>query len=220
MSKDLVREIAEQIFREQILSNWRFYALLLAVWLLGTVTSAFIVSYIRKRAETYATKADLSELLQQLRATTTAAEEVKSAISHSDWSTREWKTLRKIKLEELLTTVYEVRQWFDKDVDGLFFNEPRTGEKSPIWKLKVISNLYFPELSDEALNLEAVYYHYIKWTLDVQRQLLSAKENAPKRRSIIDAMAPDVQAHSQYLLDATLAIEQKAPKLMQEIMGV
>ena len=170
MTPTLIREIAETVVREQLLENWKFYLLLLAITLVATVGSAFLTNYIRKRAETYASKADLLELVRQLEATTKAAEEVKTAISHADWSTREWKSLRRTKLEELLTTVYDVRHWLDVDMNVRFFNEKKTEAKSPIWKLEVVSRLYFPELHEETRELSLVYTQYTHWMLSIQEQ--------------------------------------------------
>jgi hypothetical protein len=220
MSDTLIREIAEQIFRGEILFNWRFYLLTLAVLVVGTTASTFIVSYIRKRAETYATKADLDQLVRQLRATTEAAEEVKTAIAHSDWTTREWKTLRRVKLEELVTTLYAVKQWLDKDMNVRFFNEPKDSEASPLWKLELISYLYFPELVVETLAFRLVYWNYTQWIIEVQQKLVAASTDIAKRLAIFDAARPEMEAHYKKLIDATGAIELKAPALMKEIVGV
>ena len=220
MSDILIREIAEQVIREEILLNWLFYLLVLAMLLVGTTASTFVASYIRKRAETYATKADLEQLVQQLRATTEAAEEVKTAIAHSDWTTREWKTLRRVKLEELIAAVYAVRQWLDKDMNVRFFNEPKDSDASPIWKLELISRLYFPELFIEINALNQVYWTYTAWMLDVQQQLLSTGNDLAKRQGVFDASMPEVKVYHQKLVDATTAIELKAPAIMKEIVGV
>lgn len=220
MSDILIREIAEQVFREEILLNWRFYLLVLAMLLVGTTASTFVASYIRKRAETYATKADLEQLVQQLRATTEAAEEVKTAIAHSDWTTREWKTLRRVKLEELIAAVYAVRQWLDKDMNVRFFNEPKDSDASPIWKLELISRLYFPELFIEITALNQVYWTYTAWMLGIQQQLLSTGTDLAKRQGVFDAAMPEMKAYHQKLVAATTAIELKAPAIMKEIVGV
>jgi len=133
MSEALVREIAQQIVREQLLENWLFYGILLAVLLIGSVASAFIGSYIRKRGETYATKADLAELVAQLRATTQAAEEIKTAIAHTDWTAKEWKTIRRIKLEELVGAVYSLREWLEKETQVRIYEEkPTNGNSVPL----------------------------------------------------------------------------------------
>lgn len=113
MSEELIRELAQQIVSDGLLNNWMFWTLLLAVSFVGAVASAFVTTYIRKRGETYATKADLAELVAQLRTTTQAAEEVRIAIAHADWSSKEWKVLRRVKLEELLDAVHSTQDWLE-----------------------------------------------------------------------------------------------------------
>lgn len=219
MNPSLTREIAEAVVREQLLENWKFYLLLLAITLVSAVGSAFLTSYIRKRAETYASKADLSELVRQLETTTKAAEEVKTAISHADWSTREWQSLRRTKLEELLTTVYDVRHWLDVDMNVRFFNEARTETKSPIWRLEVVSRLYFPELRDETQQLSLVYTQYTQWLLSIQEKLHQAGADIARRGAVFEASREGLNAQHGALLQAVSRIEQKAPQVLQTIVG-
>lgn len=220
MSDTLIREIAEQIFREEILLNGYFYLLMFAVLLVGTIASTFITSYIRKRAETYATKADLEQLVQQLRATTKAAEEIKTAVAYSDWATREWKTLRRVKLEELVAAVYAVKDWLDKDMNVRFFKERRESDTTPTWKLELISKLYFPELSKETYALMHVYYTYTSWLIDVEQEISAAGLDLNKRKAVIAATGPEFKTHHTNLLESVTAIELKAPMVMKEIVGV
>jgi hypothetical protein len=220
MTDSILRELAEQIVRDQILLNWRFYAILVAISVIAAVGSAFVVAYIRKRAETYATKADLSELLAQLKATTTAAEQVKTAIAHADWSNREWKSLRRTKLEELLSTVYDVRHWLDRDMSARFFNKATAEDRSPIWRLELISRLYFPELLLESHMLSLVYFEYTRWMLDVQFELHQCKEDLAKTKVVFVGQMDSLKANQQALLNAISAIEKKAPTIMQAIAGV
>lgn len=108
MNETLIREIADSIIRTQLLENWQLYAILGCLVFLTSVAGNWVGSYIKKRAETYATKADLQEVLEQIRATTNATEQVRVSVSHADWVSKEWKTIRRLKLEELLLTVYSL----------------------------------------------------------------------------------------------------------------
>ncbi|MGH9958293.1 MAG: hypothetical protein ACREBC_14365 [Pyrinomonadaceae bacterium] len=220
MSEAIIREIAEQIIREQLLQNWIFYLVLLALLLVSSIASAFMASYIRKRAETYATKADLAELLTQLRATTEAAEQVKTAIAHTDWTTKEWKTLRRVKLEELVGTVYALRVWLDKEMNIRFFEKNAESEVCPVWKLELISNLYFAELNIEIRTLILVHWRYDAWMFDVKRRLLAAGNNLGERQAIFDSVSSEMEPHREHLIAAIAAIEAKAPAVMKEIVGV
>ena len=144
MSEALIRQIANEILRESLVENWLTYAILAALLLVSGAVSAFGANYLRKRAETYATKADFDELLGQLRATTEAAESVRSAIAKADWAEREWQTLRKVKLEELLTAMHSATHHLDVEQSARFFDEGIPPEASPIWKVEALSSLYFP----------------------------------------------------------------------------
>jgi hypothetical protein len=112
MQPDLIREIAEAIFRDQLLLNWRFYVLIGSFSFIAGMGGSFATSYLKKRGETFATKADMKEILRQLSVTTRLTEEVRSAVSLADWTTKEWQTIRRLKLEELLSAAYLLdRRW-------------------------------------------------------------------------------------------------------------
>jgi hypothetical protein len=220
MSETLIREIAQQVLRDQVLLNWRFYLIMLAIFILSTALSTFIVTYIRKRAETYATKADFEQLINQLRATTEATEQVRTTISHLDWTVRESKTLRRIKLEELVAAMYELREWLDEEMDVRIFGGSKKSGASPIWKLELVSRLYFPELMIEINNLTVVYISYTKWLVQTQGDLLAAGSDLVKRQAVLDAVLANFSSHHERLIDAISAIEPKASAIMKEIIGI
>jgi hypothetical protein len=220
MSESLVREIVDQVLREALLQNWRAYAVLIALLFLTSVAGAFVSTYIRRRAETYATKADLSQLITQLKATTAAAEEVKSAIAHTDWANREWRTLRRVKLEELLTTVHFARHWLDVDLNARFFGEKPNVDPSPTWKLEVLGSLYLPELQVETSTLGLAYSKYNLWMIDVQQALSEAGTDLAKRKAVFAARLPELATHQTSLFASISAMNRKAAQLMKEIVGV
>jgi hypothetical protein len=220
MSEAIIREIARQIVQEQLLQNWLFYSLLLALLLVGSVISGFITSYIRKRGETYATRADLAELVTQLRATTEAAEQVKTAIAHNDWTIKEWKTLRRIKLEELVENVYALRLWLDKERSARIYGGKENESPNPVWKLELVSRLYFPELQDEIQALAHVYHEYDLTMIGIQQKLSSAGENLAERGVIFDSARTDILKHQKKLLSTIAEIEGKAPVIMNDIVSI
>lgn len=220
MSEALVREIANEVLRQGLLENWRTYAVLVALLLLSGVASTLISTYIRKRAETYATKADLDQLIVQLKATTAAAEQVKSAIAQADWANREWRTLRRIKLEELVAAVHGARHWLDIDMNARFFSEKANSEPSPIWKLEVLTSLYFRELLPEANAMSLVYSQYVLWIIDIQKALSAAGNTTAQRQSVFDARLQEMAPHQAKLLLAISALGRKASAIMKEIVGV
>lgn len=220
MSEALIREIAQQIVQEQLLLNWEFYAVLLALMIVGSVVSAFVLPYIRKRGETYATKADFEELLNQLRATTETAEKIKTAIAHSDWTAKEWKTLRRVKLEELIETVYALRIWIEDALSVRLFSDKTKLPPSPAWKLELLVLLYFPELRSEIKALTLAQGELNIWTLGVAQKLAAEPTDLEARQVIFDTVRTDMPPLYQKILFATSAIEEKAPSVMKEIVGV
>lgn len=220
--EDLIREISQQIVQEQLLHNGIFYLVLLALLFLSSVTTAFVGSYIQKRGETYATKADFEQLISQLRATTTAAEEVRTEIAHSDWTNKEWKTLRRVKLEELLGAVYAVQYWLDKELSGRLYNynQSRESELSPFWKVDIIASLYFPDLCDEVKVLSEAYHCYNIWVLQSQGRLLEAGNDSARRTAVFEAVSQEIKPHHEKLLQSISEIQRKAPAIMKEIVGI
>jgi hypothetical protein len=220
MSEALIRQIANEILRESLFENWVMYALLAALLLVSGAISAFGANYLRKRAETYATKADFDELLRQLRATTEAAESVRSAIARADWAEREWQTLRKVKLEELLTAMHATTHHLDAEINARLFDEEMPAEASPIWKVEALSSLYFPELSVEANAFGLVFAQYRSWVIDVQAQLSSAGRDLIQRQKVFDARFPEMKQMRPKLLASAQLLTASASKLMKAIAGV
>ena len=147
MSETLLRELAERIAREQFLSQWPIYLLMLLLAVAGGALASYCGSYFKKRGENLATKSDFDDLLAQIKATTTATEDVKSKISHLDWSTKERKVLLRNKLEELLHRLHELEDWQDeKRYIALYTDEKFITHSSTVSKATIIIALYFPEL--------------------------------------------------------------------------
>ncbi|WP_137896890.1 hypothetical protein [Ramlibacter sp. 2FC] len=219
MNDQLIREIAEQILREQLLQNWRLYALLSAIGLLSTLVGNWLSPYFRKRAETFATKADLQEVLNQVRATTHATEQVRVAISHADWVSKEWKTTRRQKLEELMNTVYSLEQWLDRQRSIWMFQAENQHEPSPVDKINVLATLYFPELQPE---LNAVVRAHREALLEIIQSGQKARA-AGLNQEALNAAHTEAITKWQPLFQATrtaiAALDQKAPAVMREIAG-
>lgn len=220
MSESLIREIANEVLRDGLAQNWWTYAVLVALVAVSGVVSAFVTTYLRRRAEAFATKADFDELLRQVRASTEASESVKSAIAKSDWAEREWRTLRRIKLEELLTAMHEAMHRLDKEMDARFFNEPMPSDFSPIWKIEVLSTLYFPEIQSESNAFSLEFSKYQSWVVNVHADLYAAQQDAVRRRLVFDKRFPEMKEMRPRLLASAQLLTQSASKLMKVVTGV
>ena len=92
----------------------------------------------------------MQEILRQITETTRATEEVRSAIAQSDWAAREWRTIRRIKLEELLLAAYALDQWLDLQRSKWLHGAEVDVDGKPMDKIKLLATLYFPDLQPEA----------------------------------------------------------------------
>ena len=191
MQEQLIREIALQIVREQFFENWMLYALVAALALLSSVAGAFLVNYVRKRAETYATKADLDEVLRQIRKTTEVTEEVRTSISHADWVTREWKSIRRTKLEELLEQTYATEHWLDQQRGMWMFQKEDKSLPSPADKVSQLTTLYFPELAEESRLLALAQREAFSWIIDTAQKSLAAGNDITARQAVYTNSLPE-----------------------------
>lgn len=199
LDQALLKEVALQVVQQGLLSNWRFYAALLALSLISGAAGAFLSKYFGKRAETAAvdadlkkilnyhkekseaekrgelaaTKADFKKILEQLKETTVLTEQVRSKVDHADWVAREWKTIRRVKLEELLQHVASTEKWLDQQYDScraLYFDPNIKKEHyltSPLDQIQILTALYFPELKEQIEDLVQNSSETKKWLFSI-----------------------------------------------------
>ncbi|MBN8426255.1 MAG: hypothetical protein J0L65_02185 [Xanthomonadales bacterium] len=219
MSEKLIREIAISIVQEGLLENWKFYGLILALSMFVAVASAFIGSYIRKRAETYATKADLNELLRQVQKTTEVTEQVRTVVSHADWASREWKTLRRVKLEELLENAFAIDGWLENQKAVWIFQKENKSLQSPADKVSMLATLYFPELSNEVSALVLAQHDAAIWIVGTGQKVNEVAHDAAAKQAAWNAARTEWMPIYKAVPGATSVVQAKAAALMVEIVG-
>lgn len=230
LNEALIKEIALQVIQQGLLSNWLFYAVLFALSLVSGAIGAYLSKYFGKRGEIAATKADFDEILKQLEKTTKISEEVRSSVSHADWVAREWKTIRRIKLEELVDSAVSVKDWvmdmslaYSNILHEHEFSDERKMENwrirfssSPAEKPLTISMLYFSDtqtqltkrcefLSSESTTMQFLFTEASKKSLE-NNQLIPSAELGWKKQYVI-------------LLNAIEEIKTEAAKIMKELCG-
>ena len=219
MTPILAREIAEQIVDEAFLTNWKVYGVLFALLIVSSALSAFATAFFRKRGETAANSRDFQELIRQLRETTTAAEEVRTAITSTDLASREWRALRRTKLEELLVAAYALKEWLDADQSHRLFQGSHPGA-SPVSKVETISRLYFPELHVQISHLVIAFHDSTRWVAQIQHNILGAGQNLERRTEILQTQyLGNLEEKHTAILAGLAGLEQAAPALMREIAG-
>jgi len=222
MQPDLIREIAEAIVRDQLLLNWRFYALICGLCLLASAAGFWLASYFKKRGETFATKADMQEILRQVSETTRVTEEVRSTISQADWTAREWRTTRRLKLEELLASAYSLDLWLDLQRSKWVFNEVVKSDEAPMERLNLLATLYFPELRAEAKAVWLAHQNALIFILNSSSRTTASRASKDTNAHEV-ALTEFKDGWQPLYLSARLAIdalERKASTLMAEIAGV
>lgn len=233
MQSDIIREIVEAVLREQIVENWQFYSLIVLLTFLSGVTGNLCSAYMKKRGETLATKADMDEILIQVSATTRATEEVRSSITHADWQAREWKTLRRVKLEELMTCVYSLDSWLTALREKWVSDENITVTDDAIANFKKLATLYFPELAIEANAVFTTHSQAVVFILERSRPVRDTRtswkqainainQNAAEKAQIDHDLAFNAFREGWIPIyfaahNAVLALEIKASALMSEI---
>ncbi len=216
MNEALIREVAESIVHNEILTNWKLYALLGSIGILVSVVGNLVSSYFKKRAETYATKADLKEIIDQIRATTNATEQVRVALSHADWISKEWKTTRRLKLEELLLTVYSLESWIDKQRSIWLFNSDNDYAPSPIDKVKMIGLLYFPELKTEVDSVVMAYRLGVGFIHNTAKKAKVAGDDLDARAAILIGSVAEWAPMHRDTINSILALDAKASQIMSD----
>jgi hypothetical protein len=219
MNEAMLREIAEQIAKEQILLQWPVYALMFAIALVLGFGTAYLQAYARKRGESFATKADFHELLTQLKATTAVAEEVKASVSHADWVARERRTLRRLKLEELLQAVHELQLWQEDERVKRIFGSTKDHGTSPLPKIERLTGLYFPELRIEVQEFCQSHRRLSITLLKSQQDLSAASKDLQAHKALLENFSTDWLREYQSQLSLVSTIEAKAREIMIDLVG-
>ena len=219
MQQDLIREIATQIVREQILGSWLFYALIGALSLVASAAAHWLAPYLKRRAETVATKADMNEILAQLRETTKIAEQVRSEVAHADWVAREWRTIRRTKLEEVLVAAHSLDRWLDEVQKKWIYKEIQAIDIDAPKRIKVLTALYFPELNAESNIVQSAHRSAYMFILEIAKQVGSASNDATAYEAAMKTFIQGWGPHSEAAATSVAAFERKAAQLMQSLAG-
>lgn len=218
MDTALATQIAKEVVDQHILLSWKFYLLLLVVNLVSFVAASFLHGHFSKRGENFATKADFEDILQQLRLSTTLTAQINSVVSREDWTVRELRTMRRLKLEELLNLVEDATLWLETERNAVLYGGPENSAREPLQRLVTVKVLYFSDL-DAVVNAYILNYHdYKDWLLTSRQQLLGL--NPEQALDVIAWHSKQFGAHYQPLIRSAMNIEMAARALMRQIMPV
>ncbi len=217
MNESLIREIANQVVQKSLLQNWMLYLVLLALALVAVCANALLTRYFEKRGELLATSADLQEVLRQLKSTTEVAEQVRAAVSHADWAAREWKTVRRTKLEELVEVSLSLVAWLDEQRSAWFFpGEKNCGGRTPTDRVSMLSALYFPELEQVSALLENAERRAYAWIVNVAAHAMQIPD-IQARGNHYEIVRREWEPLYQEVLVAIAKTKTEAAALMREM---
>ena len=220
MDESVVREVAHQVVSSEILLNWRIYAVLALVQGVVVYAASFLTKYAEKRGEAFATKADFEQILLQLQKSTEAAESIKTTLAHKDWTEKEYKLLRRIKLEELLTTVHLAQKWQNNMSSRALVMRGTDAESPPdIYRLKLLCVLYFPEFQAEVQGFHVKFSDMEIWVMEVALAAERIARGTPEYESFITTHLPQSRVHILELHQLAKKIELKAAVVMSELIA-
>lgn len=106
---------------------------------------AFFGAYLKRKGEHYATKEDFDEVVRQLKATTAASSDVSERIRlhYGDQAVR--RALLRDRLEKTMVASHEIEHWLEAQMDRIEQNQPPRLNCEPLDHAVVAINLYFPE---------------------------------------------------------------------------
>jgi hypothetical protein len=167
------REIAQAIVDGSIWKNWAFYALVLGGSFIASTAGSFLGSYLKKRGEHLATKADSQAILDQLRASTRAAEGIRAEIESQHGEAATLRNIVRDRLEILVTATFDLELWLEQMRNKAIEGEVFDVESGPITKIEALQSIHFPELDPECLQLRMAINRHIQWLLRVLEEAMA-----------------------------------------------
>lgn len=230
LNEAFIKEIALQVVQQQQPSVWYFYAVIIALNIIFGAIGVYLIKYAGKRGETAATKADFDEITRQLKETTRVSEQVRSEVSRADWVAREWKTIRRIKLEELVDSAMSVKAW-SIDILSAYgdilheegFSDERKMENqrirlssSPAEKSFMICVLYFSDTKTQLTErCESLY----RESFSMSHFISTASKETLEKNQYIPPEELGWNKQHVILLNTIEEIKTEAAKIMKEICG-
>lgn len=146
MTPEQINDLAKQIQSGLVWAQWPFYVLVLLLAVVLTYCGRRLSAYAQKVGEIDAITSQFEDLKAQLKENTKIVATINAEIAHGDWVAREWKTLRRLKLEQLLENVSALKEWQESFWREHIFQSTISAGTSPLPKIQLVGLLYLPEL--------------------------------------------------------------------------
>ncbi len=223
--------IAKDIADLHAIFDWRFYLIQLVLLGIAVVGGNWLSGYVKMKGQNFATKEDFNTLLEQLSKTTQATEKIRKTIEHEDWREREYRVIRRDKLEELMREIGNARHWLEQKKDELLFFGNRSDSQDPFDSVRVISRLYFSDLMNSINLLSSVYSDYLHYLFESRSKILSLTTHVdaktgeltsasfnPSQLELLRERSQELSNFYGKLLDAINNLDADAAALMESII--
>lgn len=182
-----------------VITDPRLWGLVVALFLANLVVKHYLPALVTERAKIDAIAANFDKVLDQLGETTRTAKSIEFSLAHRDWTTREYLTLRRTKLEELVLIVVGTERW----VETMMLADEMP-EDSPIDKFSCISQLYFPELRTLSGDFQQAYFETLMACMDGRSKVREVDFQSAINKVMLEATLsgndPDKQERASSLL--------------------
>jgi hypothetical protein len=224
-----ILELAKQIGTQTAYLHWGYWLTLLALWAIVTAAAAYFGAYFKQAAEAKAINSKLDLIKSNLAATTQVTESIKSDFGMLDWRKREYESVRRAKLEELLIAAFECNNWVLElhSIETIY--DEAFHRFGPSNKIEAIATLYFPELRQQVRTLVTFARSYQRASIDAvgaatQLKILAKATDAEliARRTelheVHDASEIERTAARTKIYDTVDAIKKSASNLMDQAL--
>lgn len=221
MDAAIASETAKQAIENQVFFNGKFYFVFMILVFSAACAGSFFGEFFRGRIKAFALKTgfDITPPRRQNVSGTAEMDKGTASSASEDWALKEFKTLRRYKLEELLTALFEIDYWLSKERDALIFRTAANTDPSPINTIHLISSLYFPELLAEAKAVVGAYRDHMDWIIGMQEKLQSIKKETEHTDMLLN-YKKQYSDNGQPLSRAIKTLEDKARSVMKNVIGM
>lgn len=174
VSSSPAHEFAAEISSGLVWQSPYFYLLVVAISLVSSVATAFLSAYFKRRGEALATKAAFDEILDQLRASTHASEDIRADIQARYGAAATARQVLREKTEAIIVATVDLDLWFEQARGKAIRGETPEVGGSPIGKISAWIELHFPEAKERFSELYETHSSYARWLLELQ---IAALEN-------------------------------------------
>lgn len=174
-SNPSLTEIARQIVEGQATDDLQFKIVLGVLAILTGLIFWYVKPYLGERGKLLALAETLRMRLDEIRQTTEAAENVRTRIAHSDWTTKEYKTLLRNKLEQLMAAAYKTMSATQTDADFQYENSNlKLTSDAPASEIRLLLAMYFDVLRPEVDKFLLIHSNFSIWLIGARTQLRKA----------------------------------------------